>query len=314
VPFSDHLSTMASGIQVHCPDPAVKQHLGSWLEEGRIVPPIPLRIEVRVQEPTLPPEDLLPVFRQPGLSFRRLPPDDTLSITWDSAPAVAEVRPGDPCARVILSPKAVEMLEESTRTFFLSVLIFLLRRAGWHHVHGGTAVDRKGRGWLFAGDSRSGKSTTAALVCSRGWAVGTDDIAFLAPAGERVEVRAFRSRIALRAGGRDLMAQAGGVPLPARDKVGFWPDELGGSWVPTVAPEIVIFTTVGGDRTRAVPLGPGETLSHLVRWSAWVVVEPGLADEHLGLLTRLGRQSRAYQVSLGRDLFGHPDLLSELIP
>ena len=111
----------------------------------------------------------------------------------------------------------------------------------------------------------------------------------------------------------DLLTRAGGVPLPDRGKVGYWPDELGGSWVPTVEPEIVLFTTVGGDVTRAELLGPGQKLAQLVRWSAWVVVEPGLADEHLALLTRLAAQSRAYQVSLGRDLFHRPDLLSELI-
>jgi len=305
---------MSPGIQVRCPDLAVRRHVRSWLQEGRVSPPVPLSIEILLQESAPPQDGAKVVFQQPGVSIRLHPLDGRLSITWETAPAVAEFRPGEACARVVLSPEAVERIEESTRTFFLTVLIFLLRRAGWHHVHGGTAVDHKGRGWLFAGDSRSGKSTTTALLCSRGWAVGTDDIAFLAPAGEGVEVRAFRSRIALRSGGRDLLAQAGGVPLPARGKVGFWPDELGGNWVPTVTPEIVIFTTVAGDRTQVQRLGPGETLAHLVRWSAWVVVEPELAAEHLGLISRLGRQSRAYQVSLGRDLFRHPDLLSELIP
>jgi hypothetical protein len=305
---------MPSGIQVRCPDPTIRRHVRSWLHEGRIVPPVPLSIDIQLQE-LPPPQDGAPVvFQQPGVSIRRHPLDGRLSITWDTAPAVAEFHPGDSSARVILAPEAVKRLEESTRTFFLTVLIFLLRRAGWHHVHGATALDLKGRGWLFAGDSRSGKSTTAALVCSRGWAVGTDDIAFLAPAGEQVEVRAFRSRIALRSGGQELLAQAGGLQLPLRGKVGFWPDELGGDWVAKIQPEIVVFTKVGGDQTRAEPLGPGETLAHLVRWSAWVVVEPGLAHEHLGLISRLGRQSRAYQVSLGRDLFRHPDLLSELIP
>lgn len=312
--MGDHLTGMPSGIQVRCPDPTIRRHVRSWLQEGRISPPVPLSIDIQLQEST-PPQDGVPViFEQPGVSVRRHPLDGKLSITWETAPAVAEFRSGDSCAHVILSPEAAKRIEDSTRTFMLTVLIFLLRRAGWHHVHGATAVDRKGRGWLFAGDSHSGKSTTAALVCSRGWAVGTDDIAFLAPAGERVEVRAFRSRIALRSGGRELLARAGGVPLPARGKMGFWPDELGGSWVPTVQPEIVIFTAVGGEHTRAEPLGPGDTLAQLVRWSAWVVVEPGLANEHLGLISRLGRQSRAYRVSLGRDLFRHPDLLSELIP
>jgi hypothetical protein len=304
---------MSSGIEVRCPDAAVRETLKSWLQDGRIVPPVPLCIDVRLQE--LPPPESAPpaVFRQPGLAFRLLPPGDRLSITWDTAPAVAELGPGDRCARVILSSEAVGCIEESKRTFFLTVLIFLLRRAGWHHVHGGTAVDPQGRGWLFAGNSRSGKSTTTALVGSRGWAVGTDDIAFLAPRGDRVEARAFRSRIALRPGGQELLALAGGAALPDRGKVGYWPDELGGTWAPRVEPEIVVFTTVGGDFTQAEPLSPGQTLAELVRWSAWVVVEPALADEHLGLLTRLGRQSRAYRMSLGRDLFNHPDLLSELI-
>lgn len=304
---------MAYEIQVSCPDPSVRHHLRAWLEEGRIVPPIPLHIDVRVEDPRSPVDAHPVTFQQPGVSFRLIPPENRLSISWDTAPAVAELLPGESTARVILSPRAVERIEESKRTFLLTVLVCLLRRAGWHHVHGGTAVDPGGRGWLFAGDSHSGKSTTTALVSSRGWAVGTDDIAFLAPAADRVEVHAFRSRIALRPGGFDLLAHAGGVPLPERGKVGFWPDELGGTWAPRVEPEIVVFTTVGGDLTRAERLGSGETLAELVRWSAWVVVEPGLAREHLDLLTRLGRQSRGYRVSLGRDLFRRPDLLSELI-
>jgi hypothetical protein len=304
---------MSSGIKIHCPDPAIRRSVESWLEEGRIEPPLPLGIDIHLQalprRPDLPP----PVFRQPGVTLHLLPPDNRLLISWETAPAVAELSSDDRCARVVLSPQAVEHIEESKRTFLLTVLIFLLRRVGWHHVHGGTAVDPTGRGWLFAGNSGSGKSTTTALVGTRGWAVGTDDIAFLAQTGERVAARSFRSRIGLRPGGQDLLARMGGVPLPDRGKVGYWPDELGGTWAPRVEPEIVMFTTVGDDSTRAERLGPGETLAELVRWSAWVVVEPGLAEQHLALLARLGRQSRAYRLSLGRDLFRHPDLLSELI-
>ncbi len=303
---------MSPEIQVSCADAAIRGHLQSWLVEGRIVPPVPLRIDVRI-EAVAPPDGTPAAFQQPGVSFHVLPPDNRLSIRWGVAPAVAELGPGEPSARVVLSPEAAERIEESTRTFFLSVLIFLLRRAGWHHVHGGTAVDPQGRGWLLAGDSGSGKSTTTALVCSWGWAIGTDDITFLVSAGDRVGAHAFRSRIALRPGGQELLAHSGGISLPDRGKVGYWPDELGGSWVARVEPEIIVFTTVSGDRTRAELLSPGQALAELVRWSAWVIVEPGLAQEHLELLTRLGRQSRAYRVFLGPDLFGRPDLLSELI-
>jgi hypothetical protein len=196
----------------------------------------------------------------------------------------------------------------------MMTVFFLLRRAGWHHVHGATAVDPKGRGWLLAGNSQAGKSTTTAYLASRGWPVGTDDVAFLAPADRRVTVHAFRGRIGLRSGGLDLLAPAGGVFLPARRKMGFWPEELGSRWAPQVEPEVLLFPTVGTGRTTVEPLGPGETLAALVRWSAWVLLEPQLAQEHLDLLAALGRQARAYRIELGRDLFEQPDLIDRLIP
>lgn len=124
---------------------------------------------------------------------------------------------------------------------------------------------------------------------------------------------AFRSRIALRPGGQALLARAGGARLHMRGKVGFWPDELGGAWVPRVEPEIVLFTAVGDDVTRIEALERGETLAGLIRWSAWVVLEPALARQHLDVLTLLSRQCRGYQASLGRDLFKEPDLLARLV-
>lgn len=311
--FWDHLSSMCAGIEVRSTDPVLRRVLQGWLEDGRITPPAPLWLEVEVGQPPPVPESIPVIFRQPGIAVRRLPGDQRLSIRWETVPAAAELLPGEAGARVTLSPAAVDLMEEGLRTFLLVVLIFLLRRAGWHHVHGGTAVDPQGRGWLFAGDSRSGKSTTTALVGRNGWGIGGDDITFLLRAGERVAARSFRTRIALRPGGQDLLAAAGGVALPARGKVGYWPEELGGVWVPSLEPVIIAFTSVAGDRTEVVALRPGDGLARLVRWSAWVVVEPELAGSHLDLLNRLGKQSRAYHVSLGRDVFRNPDLLLELI-
>jgi len=51
----------------------------------------------------------------------------------------------------------------------------------------------------------------------------------------------------------------------------------------------------------------------LVRWSAWVMLEPERAQQHLDLLARLAAQVRGYRVVLGRDLFRHPARLQELI-
>jgi hypothetical protein len=128
-----------------------------------------------------------------------------------------------------------------------------------------------------------------------------------------VEVEAFRSRIALREAGRVLLGQGGGLYLAKREKTAFWPEELGTRWVPRIRPEVLLFPSVGDQHTTVAPLGPKETLAELVRWSAWVMLEPHLAQEHLELLAELGSQARSYRVTLGRDLFGDPNVLTRLI-
>jgi hypothetical protein len=307
---------MPSSIEVGCLDPAVRSAVRRWLDEGRLQPSIPLRVEITVGPVTSPPEsDRRPIFRQPELTIRSGGLDSQVTISWDPWPAVAELGCGSLTAEVRLSPEAVERMDECLRRFLMTTLIFLLRRSDWHHVHGATAVDAHGRGWLLAGDSGAGKSTTAALLASRGWGVGTDDIAFLATSpGGKVEVHAFRTRLALRPGGEALLDRSGGLPLSGRGKTGFWPEELGGTWTPCIEPKILLFTRVGSDRTAVEPMRPRDTLAQLVRWSAWVALEPDLAQGHLDLLARLGSQATAYQVTLGRDLFTSPDLLTGLLP
>jgi hypothetical protein len=54
-------------------------------------------------------------------------------------------------------------------------------------------------------------------------------------------------------------------------------------------------------------------LAELVRWSAWVMLEPDLAQDHLDVLTRLTGQARCFRVTLGRDLFTRPNRLVELV-
>ncbi|HEX4601001.1 MAG TPA: hypothetical protein VH116_06390 [Gemmatimonadales bacterium] len=272
-----------------------------------------MTLVVQVGDPPPLDADDRPVFHQPDVLIRSGPPHGTLTLSWERAPALAEIAPGTQTARVTLSRLAVARLQECTCTFFMAVLIFLLRRAGWHHVHAGTAIDPAGRGWLIAGDSGAGKSTTAALFASHGWQVGTDDATFLAPAGAQVAAVAYRAPIALRPDAQRALGRSGGIPVAGRRKAAYWPEDLGGRWAPKVEPEIVAFTSVGEGPTRAARLGARAALAQLVRWSAWVVLEPDLAQEHLDLLARLARQARSYRVSLGPDLFtdvaGLPDLV-----
>lgn len=304
---------MPSTIQLKCDSAFLRETVGSWLDRTYLAPERALSLTLGIGDPTKL-SDTRPPFRQPAVEIRAGPPSGDVTINWSVAPAVAVLPAGLSEAQVTLSPSAASQLELCIQTFLMTVLIFLVRRAGWHHVHGATAVDPKGRGWLIAGDARAGKSTTAALLASRGWPVGTDDTAFLAEDGDSVAVKAYHGPIALRRGGYTLLGREMGKLQERRQKMVCWPEELGAAWLPSVEPDILLFTTVGDRISKAEPIGAREALADLVRWSAWVVLEPELARQHLDLLTRLAKQARGYRVTLGRDLFEDPNRLTELIP
>jgi len=302
-----------SALRLSCGDPAVAAAVRAWLDALTLEPPAPVTLEISVGRPAADPPRA-PTFAQPHLSLWT--DARGARLTWDGAPAEAVLPGVEPVARVTLSAQAVDRLDDCCRIFLLGVVILLLRRVGWHHVHAATAVDPNGRGWLFAGNALAGKSTTAAWCATRGWAVGTDDTAFLASAADNVDVVAARGPLALRDGGNALLSRADGTPLPSRGKTGYRPEDLGGRWVPRVRPEIVAFASVGaaGGGTAIGSIGARETLAALVRWSAWVLFEPSLADEHLGLLARLAAQARSLRLTLGPDLFAPGDRLMELVP
>src|ERR1700694_1039048 len=140
---------MASRIHLECDEPQVRGVLRAWLDRARLDPPIPLWIDVRLEEPPALTDDPRPVFRQPGGVVRAGPPGGGGHLTLENAPAVAEVHATKRMAWVPLSPPAAARLDECAETFLVTVLIFLLRRAGWHHIHAATAVDPAGRGWLL---------------------------------------------------------------------------------------------------------------------------------------------------------------------
>jgi len=284
-----------------------------WLDRTELSPPGSLGVDLQSGAVPRAP-DTTPIFEQPEIAIHRTA-EGGVAIRWLTAPAHAEIPRGDDRARVWIGEEAQAKLELCCHYLMSMVLIFLLRRAGWHHLHATSAIDPRGRGWLLAGNTQAGKSTTAALLASRGWAVGNDDMVFLTreAKGDVVAI-ARRNPIALRTGGRALLGRLGGRFDERRKKTLFTPEDLGGSWAPRVRPDILLFISVGDTETTLQRISPGEVLSQLVRWSAWVILEPDLAQPHLDLLAALGAQTRCFRASLGPDLFTNPDLLMELVP
>lgn len=299
-------------IRVTSEDDDTAAWLSAWLDAMRLSPPVPLHLDVRIV-PALPdPDDTRTPFHQPFVEIRTGPPHGDVRIRLAEGGAAARL--DGTSAHVTITTGALADRDLIARTFFTVVLVFLLRRADWHHVHAAIARDPAGRDWLFAGNAESGKSTTAALLATRGWAVGSDDLTFLTRNGDGVEAIAQRAPIALRPGGQSLLALEGGAIARGGRKRAYFPEEIGGTWAARVTPQILVLPRVEGNLTRLEPIRAREALAELVRWSAWVVLEPDLAQQHLDLLGALARQCRCYRLALGPDLFGGRDLLQELVP
>lgn len=296
-----------------CEDPALTSAIRGWLDDSRLVWPGTLHLEVEVVDAILPNEDPRASLPQSDLLIQAGAPDGTVRVRWEPSIAEAIVHATDPHATIRMTREAVNQLEIAERGFLLIALLFMLRRVGWYHVHCAAMIDPRGRGWLMAGQSRSGKSTTSALLARQGWSISTDDIAFLSDNGESVGVEGFWSPIALREGGRALLGAPGGIDLSRRAKTGFRPDELGGHWVGRVTPEILLFPSVGATTTVA-PIAPGAAIKLLIASSIWVLFETVHAQEHLDLLARVATQCRAFEATVGPDLFQNPDLLQDLVP
>jgi hypothetical protein len=303
----------AAGYVLDCADAELAAALRSWLDDSHLDWPGIFHLRATIVDSVADADDPREAFPQPGIRIQAGPPSGTVRIRWTDHPAEAVVHSADAAAELWFTPDAVRHLEGAERGFLLVVLLFVLRRLGWYHVHGAALTDPASRGWMFVGNSKTGKSTTTALLAAHGWAVGTDDIAFLRDEGSRVGVRGFRSPIALREGGRQLLGTGAGLDFARRQKTGYWPEDLGGRWAGVVVPEIILFPEIG-EHTTIAPLAPREVLSLLVRWSMWVLFEEVHAQEHLDLLGRLAGQCVSYQATFGPDLLQNPSLLSELLP
>ena len=301
------------GCDFVCPDLAVRAWLERWLDSLDLPWPGQFRLIVSISEENPFPADDREVFRQPTVGIQAGSPTGSVRVTWEVAAAAAEVHATRPEAHLWLSHEAAAQLDRAERTFLMVTLIFMLRRLGWFHLHGAALPDPQGRGWLFVGNSNSGKSTTTALLATRGWQVGTDDIGFLAPSDDGIALIGALAQIALRDGGRDLLGARGGVAIAQRQKTGFWEEELGSTRAQVVVPQIIAFARVG-ERTGVVPAIPRIALSAMLNSSPWMLYEPSFAQEHLDVISQVSRQSRCYDLTLGPDLFDRPDLLEELVP
>lgn len=184
----------------------------------------------------------------------------------------------------------------------------LLAAAGRVLVHAGAVRRPDGGVLLLAGDTHSGKSTTALTVArAPGWAWLSDDQVVLAPQPDgAVEVFGWVRHPHLDAGydrgqstGRrrdadpDFIASLPWVPS----------GRLAGSVLPAVRERAP---------STARPAAATEALEALIRQGAWIMAEGGSARSALKIV-RAAAGEPARHVDLGLDCFAQPEKLAVLL-
>ena len=295
--------------------PDLAAGLEDWLTAGRLPLPTGFRIVARIalEAAELRVPEGAAIYATEELHCRS-EPDGSLTVYWLPWGARGRIHPTAPEVDLVVSDAALAQGGEFYRRFLINVVILALKRAGLYHLHAATARDPQGEGWVLTGDSCCGKSTTSALLARRGWAVGTDDMSFLHHQDGACVVTAWRSLIALRQGGQALLNSIGGTPIPERGKQGYYPEELGGTWVQTIRPRYLLFPQLGGEGSWLEPIPASEVLRLILPWSFWVLFETWGAEDYMSVLKNLASQTTAFRLHLAPDLMDRPGALRDLLP
>lgn len=166
-----------------------------------------------------------------------------------------------------------------------------LRRFGMFELHSAGLVHPESeKGVLIVGPSGSGKSTLAMQLATAGWPYLSDDEVLLSLVDGEVEARGFRSFFAVR----------GAAAL----KTCFEPDAVFSSGRRLKAsPGVLLFTSLSGQqKTQLNRLTQAESMTRLIRACPWATYDTSIAGGNLELLSKLGRQTSAFDLHAGRDL------------
>lgn len=180
-----------------------------------------------------------------------------------------------------------------------------LRRYGMFELHGAGMVHPDSElGVLIIGPSGSGKSTLAVQLAMAGWPYLSDDELLLSLAGSEVEARGFRSFFAV--------SDTNGA-----FKTCFEPDAVFTSQRRLQAiPGLLLFIGLSEQKTELIKLTQAETMTRLLRACPWATYDTSIAGANLEVLSRLARQTSAFDLNAGRNLLEPnyaSDLLSRLI-
>jgi len=206
----------------------------------------------------------------------------------------------------------------SKYNFFLIGLIHLLAPLGFYDLHAAGLI-RDGIGYLFLGESGSGKSSTALSLVRQGWHYVSDDALLVRPSADGIEVLSFRKHFYLDPVLSHLFPEIaphlkgsamGDHTKRFLDVEAVYP----GRFRPSCIPKVLIYTQIVPQPvSKLIPIDKTTALIKLMRQSASLFFKRQAVNVHLEAIKRLVSQSYSYELLAGRDLYEKPEKVTEIL-
>ncbi len=206
----------------------------------------------------------------------------------------------------------------SKYNFFLVGLTHLLSSRGFYDLHAAGLV-RDGMGYLFLGESGSGKSSTALSLVSQGWHYVSDDALFLRSSADGIESLAFRKHFyldpALSRQFPEIDPHLKGSAMGNHTKRFLDVESVyPGRFQPSCFPKVLIYTQIVlQPESMLIPVDKTTAFIRLMRQSSSLFFKRQAVNVHLEAIKRLVSQSDSYELLAGRDLYEEPERISEIL-
>jgi len=179
------------------------------------------------------------------------------------------------------------------------------------------ALLNNGVGYLFSGDSGSGKTTSTLSLISAGFKYVSDDVVLVEEVNGEIIVHSLAKTLNIDsdiAGRFRHFVKDDIVPAETGTKMSVdITKRFPGSFVPCLRPDVIIFVKKDLHGTsRTLPLGQTEVFKRLLKQTV-LSTNKEVSQYQLQAYGRLVRQVRGFELLNGRDIYEHPETLVHII-
>lgn len=179
------------------------------------------------------------------------------------------------------------------------------------------ALFSKGVGYLFSGDSGSGKTSSTLSLISAGYKYVSDDVVLLEEVNGVIIANSLAKTLNIdrdMAGRFPYLLKDETYPAEAGTKMSFditksFPD----SFIPHLRPDVIIFVKKNLNGTsRALPLSQTEVFKRLLKQTV-LATNKEVSRNQLKAYGMLVRQVRGFELLNGRDIYENPETLVHIM-